>query len=274
MEKYPGSEVLPAGWKTHVTLGENIWSYISHIPPPCPSASRVLGGHCGTWPSAGGVPEGAEGSQHTVIQVCDPQESVNSKESLLNYNPMPSRANGWILTLLQSIFRGVCVCVSMLGIENGGYCMKSDCRRMQVYLCKQMWSELGAQVLQLLWHFTWVFAFCKFWPNKTNCSFFFFLSEGNTERTEQIHVLFVCCLKCMPGRKALFCQLCEGQKYTTTFSSAEGRTLSVSIQGLHRGRRYIVRQGTCFPDSNINSFFFFCVLFTVRRNQIFPNGPL
>lgn len=105
--------------------------------------------------------------------------------------------------------------------------------------------------------------------------FFLSLFKGNTERTEQIHVLFVCCLKCMPGRKALFCQLCEGQKYTTTFSCAEGRTLSVSIQGLHRGCRCIVRHGTCFPDSNINSFFFFfCVLFTVRRNQIFPNGPL
>lgn len=44
---------------------------------------------------------------------CDPQDPVSAKESLLNYSALPSRANGWILTPLQLIFGGVCVCVCL-----------------------------------------------------------------------------------------------------------------------------------------------------------------
>lgn len=34
--------------------------------------------------------------------------------------------------------------------------------------------------------------------------FFFPLSKDNGERTEQMHVLFVCCWERMPGKEALF----------------------------------------------------------------------
>lgn len=50
----------------------------------------------------------------------------------------------------------------MLAIKNCKYCMNADCRRMQVYPCKQALSKLGAHLPQLLWHIILVFAFGNF----------------------------------------------------------------------------------------------------------------
>lgn len=147
--------------------------------------------------------------------------------------------------------------------------MNADCRRTQIHLCKQVLSKLGAHLPQLLWHIIWVFAFHNFLAKQNqlfNFISFFFLRQHGKDGGDS-HLV------CLPGRSHGSASSAEGPKHTTTLSDAKGRALSAGVQGLRCGRRCIVLHGTRFPDSNINRFFS-CVLFTVRRNLIFPNGPL
>lgn len=104
----------------------------------------------------------------------------------------------------------------------------------------------------------------------------FFFSSPSPKTTEKGRSKCTFCLFAV-GNACLGRRHCsEGQKYTethsnsTTFSSAQSEPSA--LHSGPRGRGSIVQHRTCFPASNINRFL--CVLFTVCRNLIFPNGPL
>lgn len=155
--------------------------------------------------------------------------------------------------------------------------MNADCRRVQVYLRKQVLSKPDAHLLQLLWHILLVFVFHKFLARQNQLFNYYICFPLSLKATQWGWSTFPFCLFAIwstcQWKRDCSASSAEGQKYTTTFIDAEGQTLNVSIQGLHCGHCYIVLHGTWFPDSNINRFLF-CVLFTMRRNLIFPNGPL
>lgn len=143
-----------------------------------------------------------------MIGGCDPQEPVSAKESLLNDSALPSRANGWILTPLQLIFGGVFVCAG----NREWLALPESCLELGAGLPVQTNAErAGSTHPELLWHFTWVFALCKFWPNKTNCSFILFhviylfisLSLKTTQegQSKSTFCLFAVCNARLGGRR-------------------------------------------------------------------------
>lgn len=152
---------------------------------------------------------------------------------------------------------------------------KAGSTRVQVYQQKLMLNKQGAHLQPLLLHIILVFAFCSFLA-KWNPLFFIFFSSPSPKTTEKGRSKCTFCLFAV-GNACLGRRHCsEGQKYTethsnsTTFSSAQSEPSA--LHSGPRGRGSIVQHRTCFPASNINRFL--CVLFTVCRNLIFPNGPL
>lgn len=138
------------------------------------------------------------------------RESGNYQENILRMLQPSPLTTQWLgsnysSALLEFIFR---VFFSMLGIKNCKYRMNADCRRMQVYLCKQLLSRLGAHLPQLLWHIILVFAFHNFLAKRNQLfNYFFFSLKAKQKGWSKFTFHLFACLKRVPRKKALFRQL-------------------------------------------------------------------
>lgn len=136
---------------------------------------------------------------------------------------------------IKNVFILYVFCVQVCYVFCVQVAHKAGSRRMQVYLQKLVLSKQGAHLLPSL-RIILVFAFCNFLA-KWNLMFFllfFFssLSEDDTERMEQMHVLFVCCWERVPGKEALFwrTEIHRNTQQYHNFQQCPEQTLSAAFR--------------------------------------------